>query len=34
MKTLTGVCLNPSSKVSSIDVVEVGDVLTENSSEI
>jgi len=31
---LTGVCLDPSGDLSSTDVVKVGDLLTENGSEI
>jgi len=34
MNALTGVCLNPSGDLSSTDVIEVGDLLTKNGSEI
>ena len=34
MKILTGVCLNPSGDLSSTNIVEKGDLLTENGSEI
>jgi hypothetical protein len=34
METLTCVRLNPSSDLSSTDIVEEGDILTENGSEI
>lgn len=34
METLTGVCFNPGSNLASTNIVEKGDILTENGSEV